>query len=1110
MNKDKIDELINKIVKSEVFTDEYSFHTLTFNTKVFDTIDKIKVQFKNYLNWLKAIIESGKQLNYFCSYEVGSTDNIHIHSIFNLKIDDKNNDYLIKKWNKVNNWAFFNDKGIVIKNYSFNENYSYNFHLDTLKEIIDYILKSLYIEYTFLKIYYIMYPSNVFNGSSHNIKIEDPKKFNELTKLAQEASELGLALLLDKYKVLYPFYVDEKDTLSIIYNQWKEKWEANNPFITKLKNIINNNSNLPLDKLELEIENFTYDIKFKIDTIEIQNSKKKEFHDDYFLFLNKFNEVLVENSEFTLLSDYLLKKENIYYYVLDTIHRTIILSKEKLGIKVGKEDLDYAELDLHLALRELKITESLFKGILKNILKENIFEYQLIELYKNKDNSFLFYLKNHENNIVLDIYKFILEDYDSNFKIIEKSLEIYKNNKREWEILLESYIFYIMEGLYMSELLIAEKTIFDTTDFKKQIYITYKSDILNKLIWGYRPLNYDLPLVIKPKEYKYDQTKVKPIGGYYKSLNILFYENKNIKYNLTSKRLKLLNELQNVSFSINQKYLRYLLRLPLNKFKELTNYNLEWFKKEIITNDIKKIRSISELFEILEMFEGIYIAELYTKFDELWAPVQIDMRGRKYYKGYPLNFLGNKVLRELFLLNKYKNKVILKRNIEEALHDFHIYQMYLAQIKSKKEEYNKFNILSNPKLTLVGFDAKSQVFQILGLLVLDINLLHYTNILKIKEELNIGLYEYVLLKYKEKCILKSSDFNIKLRELVTLYCSNFNKKKGLNHGILEYEEILNNIIEKIDRKYVKNILMTWGYNKSCMELIKTTYEFILIGLPSRNKIHSKYLYEISTLITNTIINIFNDKFPMLVQLKKIFQSLNIIGDLLEEGVYINVYKNIDKYESSFIQSYFKEDYVYVSKRVFVKDEKNPEGTKFKKWIHVTYLYENPLVKKVKLDKIKGKLALLPNTAHSIDSELMYYVHDYLLKKNVPVYTIHDGFYSLIAYGPLVKEGYKEGLISIFEDDILYTIIQNSFGKFKVNDNFNKVLNLLEFKFINYDIEYIYDKKYIKKNKLNTLEKTILLNLLELIESYKLIKNSRKLNYKELSIKIKESETHMLE
>lgn len=283
-----------------------------------------------------------------------------------------------------------------------------------------------------------------------------------------------------------------------------------------------------------------------------------------------------------------------------------------------------------------------------------------------------------------------------------------------------------------------------------------------------------------------------------------------------------------------------------------------------------------------------------------------------------------------------------------------------------------------------------------------------------------------------------------------------------------------------------------------------------MGLPSSNRMHSKNLYEISVLITNATINIFTNKFPMLIKLKELFQNISIIGDLLKEGVYINIYKKIEDYEASFIQAYFKEDFVNISKSLYVKDEKNIDGKKVKKWINVTYLYENKFSKDVKLDKIKGNLALLPNTAHSIDSELMYFVHDYLLKIGIPVFSIHDGFYSLIANSTFVKESYKAGLLKLFEDDILYTIIQNSFSKFKVNDSFKKIENLLELQLINNDIEYKYDKNLIKKNKLDTLEKALLLNLINLIESYKIIKQNRKISYKELSIKIMESESNMLE
>lgn len=96
-NSKEIDQFIEKIVQSGAFKDEYSFHTLTFNTKIFDKIEKVKAQFKNYLNWLKKILNLDKTLCYFCSYEVGSTNNIHIHCIFNFKIDNKDNNYLIKQ-----------------------------------------------------------------------------------------------------------------------------------------------------------------------------------------------------------------------------------------------------------------------------------------------------------------------------------------------------------------------------------------------------------------------------------------------------------------------------------------------------------------------------------------------------------------------------------------------------------------------------------------------------------------------------------------------------------------------------------------------------------------------------------------------------------------------------------------------------------------------------------------------------------------------------------------------------------------------------------------------------------------------------------------------------
>lgn len=107
--------------------------------------------------------------------------------------------------------------------------------------------------------------------------------------------------------------------------------------------------------------------------------------------------------------------------------------------------------------------------------------------------------------------------------------------------------------------------------------------------------------------------------------------------------------------------------------------------------------------------------------------------------------------------------------------------------------------------------------------------------------------------------------------------------------------------------------MTYGYNKSILELIKTTYNYLFLDYFELKNASVSYelkfkCNKLVSLILKILLNKFNEEFKTLDNLKLIFNTLISLSRYLLIPVYISI-DNI----TGFYQNYLKMEYVSFQK-----------------------------------------------------------------------------------------------------------------------------------------------------------------------------------------------------
>lgn len=171
-------------------------------------------------------------------------------------------------------------------------------------------------------------------------------------------------------------------------------------------------------------------------------------------------------------------------------------------------------------------------------------------------------------------------------------------------------------------------------------------------------------------------------------------------------------------------------------------------------------------------------------------------------------------------------------------------------------------------------------------------------------------------------IKKNEELLYKKQEAYLLYISNYKKINNKSKKItlveiyrhFDEQLTLNILLKLLNRSLIKSIIMTYGYNKSIIEIIKDTCYILfksnyLLGLPSYIL---KYNTQVTTIIITTLLDIFNNKYKKLEPLKALFNVISNLSNYLYEPIYINIGEDKNN-NDSFYQYYYIEKYIRIQK-----------------------------------------------------------------------------------------------------------------------------------------------------------------------------------------------------
>lgn len=373
-NISDLEKLLRKIIDKGAFQYFWSFHTLTFNIIEQFNKDDLQKGIKIYLSWLKRIyVENEKNKiksdNYFYiyTYEITEKYHIHIHLLLNKIVSEDDKADLIKKWNNYNDWKFYNEKGLVIKNDNEYENYTKidepwldiekkaqqaEFRYTDILNIIKYMFKNINDFENVLKLYYMIYPIKIVNGV-YNIKF---------VEYINNLNELYLKTIYNFFNLYNPFLNKEHDEtklLKYVYMKWKNHMQSDYPELIELFEQIENEKNK--SKKQEIIENYLSQKKEVINECKLYCIGKDDFQKFQKNLLSLIEKKIIENNHCLIFC--LEKKENTIYYILETLIKVVRFYKSNIK-EEGYDDWETEKTFLY--------TEAYFKFIMQNLYQTQI------------------------------------------------------------------------------------------------------------------------------------------------------------------------------------------------------------------------------------------------------------------------------------------------------------------------------------------------------------------------------------------------------------------------------------------------------------------------------------------------------------------------------------------------------------------------------------------------------------------------------------------------------------------------------------------------------------------------------------------------------------------
>jgi hypothetical protein len=582
---------------------------------------------------------------------------------------------------------------------------------------------------------------------------------------------------------------------------------------------------------------------------------------------------------------------------------------------------------------------------------------------------------------------------------------------------------------------------------KKYNIILLSTQIFNLLDY-FSPAKFlYLPLLIKPKKYRKIKRdgKIFLEGGYFSKevnyLNNFISFKRDIVVEQSHNIINNVNFLQDIPLIINEDFLNLILN---KKIKDLDFPNLDW---SFFLSVIQGKKNPGVKFHVVQEFIRTLIFAIFYKGKPFYFTYFEDARHRLYIRGYPLNFQGNALLRDLFSFYE-KTK---KQNYDQK------FKFFLDEyIKNEKNNLHIENIKNNFDKVLFSSDAHASIFQITGGLVADINLLKLTQVLDVNIEQKKDVYTFILELLLDK---------IPLDYIKQKYLKFIQLNSNIESTLESLDTFLSLLKETLNRKFVKKHIMPFSYNKSLISMVSSFKkdEFINRYFKSNFK-GTKFINDIATKIIKILVDIFNNQFPLVNKLKIFLIKICNLSFLLSENIKVNFnfsfdisslkQKNCFNFGDSnlFINQYLK-TFKDIISLTFSQNYKEVQVKRIQRNIRISNYKKKKVSVNIGLltssafDKINFKkncLALYPNMAQFLDSILLHGTVTYCRLKKIPLLTVHDCFYTKLEHVFEIRRAYSLFYYLIFSNNILNTFFHNflDFLKFS-NATFLSVLKHFE-------------------------------------------------------------------
>lgn len=522
----------------------------------------------------------------------------------------------------------------------------------------------------------------------------------------------------------------------------------------------------------------------------------------------------------------------------------------------------------------------------------------------------------------------------------------------------------------------------------------------------YLNLPHKIPMIVPPKLYKKlsrDNNQIQ-LGGYLLNdivyTDDIFIDNWELKQKTTvlSQNIiySLVNNINSVPFSINQKVLEFIL-LNYSKYDLIIDPDFIHplsLKSRLTTTQKKELESFYSKKDLEQNILGL--AYIFNQVDKFYLPVRLDYRGRLYCISEYLNYQGIELAKALL---QFANGEKVDKSDEKSIQYFKIYGANCFGNKMDKCSFDeRINWVDNHTDDIINFENGKLLSKADNKLLFIAFCYEYQNYLNSLKDSNTYFITHLPIQFDASCNgfqhltllirdsnlaeqlnLSSSKFSDRPKDFynfIALKLNHFfiNEVKNNKDLSLENKESYERLVNlNIERDLVKKPLMTKPYNVSPISMIEYLKENFL-------KKDNKYIK-----LNNPDIILFEKDFHNLRKALDLVLNLDL-PNLKKLVEYFKIVARICNRLGLQIP-WILPSGLFVQQRYYATTK-----FKVKPFIYTKDLLTLNIPDKFRFNDRKQIRAFMPNLVHSLDAASLALLVDLFFKdKNKNFYSIHDCF-----------------------------------------------------------------------------------------------------------------------